>query len=82
MNALLILIPVSLVLLGIAIWAFFWAVDRGQFDDLDTPALRILEDDAQPESAADTDEPGAGSASPRTDEEAVTAPRRVPHQGD
>ncbi len=45
MNALLILIPVSLILLGIAVWAFFWAVNRGQFDDLDTPALRILEDD-------------------------------------
>lgn len=46
MSALLILIPVSLVLLGVAVWAFFWAVDRGQFDDLDTPALRILEHDA------------------------------------
>jgi cbb3-type cytochrome oxidase maturation protein len=44
-SALVILIPVSLVLLGIAIWAFFWAVNKGQFDDLDTPPLRILEDD-------------------------------------
>lgn len=48
MTALLILIPVSLVLLGIAVWAFFWAVNRGQFDDLDTPALRILEGDRPP----------------------------------
>ncbi len=45
MSALLILIPVSLILLGIAVGAFFWAVNRGQFDDLDTPPLRILEDD-------------------------------------
>ncbi len=45
MNILLVLLPVSLVLLGVAIWAFFWAVNKGQFDDLDTPALRILEDD-------------------------------------
>lgn len=45
MTILLLLIPISLVLLGIAIWAFVWAVRRGQFDDLDTPALDILTDD-------------------------------------
>ncbi len=44
MNSLLILVPVSLVLLGIAIGAFWWAVRRGQFDDLDTPPLDILRD--------------------------------------
>lgn len=48
MNILLLLIPISLVLLGIAIAAFVWAVRRGQFDDLDTPALDILEDDDRP----------------------------------
>ncbi|MDZ4811308.1 MAG: cbb3-type cytochrome oxidase assembly protein CcoS [Pseudomonadota bacterium] len=45
MNALLILIPVSVLLVGVAIWAFFWAVDSGQFDDLDSPALEILRDE-------------------------------------
>jgi cbb3-type cytochrome oxidase maturation protein len=45
MNILLVLIPVSLALAGIAIWAFFWAADSGQFDDLDTPALQALSDD-------------------------------------
>ncbi|MDT8450905.1 MAG: cbb3-type cytochrome oxidase assembly protein CcoS [Wenzhouxiangellaceae bacterium] len=45
MKAIYILIPLSLVLLGIAIWAFFWAVRNDQFDDLDTPALDILDDD-------------------------------------
>ena len=48
MNILLLLIPISLVLLGTAIAAFVWAVKRGQFDDLDTPALDILEDDDRP----------------------------------
>jgi cbb3-type cytochrome oxidase maturation protein len=38
-------VPISVVLLGVAIWAFAWAVRRGQFDDLDTPALDILVDD-------------------------------------
>lgn len=45
MNILLLLIPLGLLLLAAAIWAFAWAVRRGQFDDLDTPALDILVDD-------------------------------------
>lgn len=45
MNILLLLVPLSLMLLALAIGAFVWAVKRGQFDDLDTPALDILADD-------------------------------------
>jgi len=48
MRILLLMVPISLVLLGLAIWAFVWAVRRGQFDDLDTPALDILLDDDHP----------------------------------
>lgn len=58
MAILLMLIPISLVLLGLAVAAFIWAVKRGQFDDLDTPALDILEDNDRPtppqRAAADT----------------------------
>ncbi|MGN6521389.1 MAG: cbb3-type cytochrome oxidase assembly protein CcoS [Dokdonella sp.] len=52
MNIILALIPVSLVLLGLAVAAFFWAVDDAQYDDLDTPALAPLVDD---DAAARTD---------------------------
>lgn len=45
MNILLLLIPLSLLLLVAAVWAFVWAVKRGQFEDLDTPAIDILRDD-------------------------------------
>ncbi len=45
MTLLLFLIPLSLVLLAAAAWAFVWAVRRGQFDDMDTPAIDILRDD-------------------------------------
>lgn len=45
MNILYVLIPLALLLLGGAVWAFFWAVGNGQFDDLDTPAVRIIMDD-------------------------------------
>lgn len=47
MIILLLLIPLSLTLLGAAIWAFTWAVRNGQFDDLETPALDILAEDAR-----------------------------------
>lgn len=45
MTILFALIPLAMVLLALAVWAFFWAVRAGQFDDLETPALRILLDD-------------------------------------
>lgn len=45
MAILLFLIPISLLLLGVAIAAFVWAVRRGQFEDLDTASLDILQDD-------------------------------------
>lgn len=45
MTILLLLIPLSLLLIGVAVWIFVWAVRRGQFEDLDTPAIDILRDD-------------------------------------
>jgi cbb3-type cytochrome oxidase maturation protein len=45
MNIIFLLIPLSLLLLIAAVWAFFWAIKSGQFDDLDSPAWRILLDD-------------------------------------
>lgn len=45
MEIIFLLIPLSLALVGIAIWAFSWAAKSGQFDDLDSPALSILDDD-------------------------------------
>ncbi len=45
MSIIYVLIPLGLILLALAIWAFFWAAGSGQFDDLETPAWRILLDD-------------------------------------
>lgn len=42
-----ILLPVALFLAMLAVVAFVWAVRDGQFDDLETPATRILHDDDQ-----------------------------------
>ena len=48
MQILLLLIPLALVLVAAAIWAFFWAVGDGQFDDLDTPAWSVVDDEDPP----------------------------------
>ena len=45
MNGLAILIPVALGLGLLGLGAFFWALKRGQFEDLDGAAARILIDD-------------------------------------
>ena len=46
MEVLFIVLPLAILMAGIALAAFFWAVHRGQFDDLDTPRYRALFDDA------------------------------------
>jgi len=48
MNILFLLIPISLIIMGIAIWVFLWAIRSGQFEDLEGPAYRILMDDDDP----------------------------------
>jgi len=56
MRILLILIPLSLLVLGVAVWAFFWAVRSGQYEDLDSPAWRVLlDDDEKPPPVDDSD---------------------------
>ncbi len=45
MDIIYVLVPLSIALLAIAVAIFFWAVKGGQFDDLDSPAHKILFDD-------------------------------------
>ncbi|WP_110971983.1 cbb3-type cytochrome oxidase assembly protein CcoS [Pseudomonas huaxiensis] len=52
MPALYVMIPAALVLVGIALYIFFWAVDSGQYEDLDGPAHSILFDDQDPKHQA------------------------------
>ena len=72
MTILLLLIPISLLLLGLAVWAFVWAVRRGQFDDLDSAALDILAEDRGPLAGAPPSR-RAASRDPRP------APPDAPH---
>ena len=58
MSILYLMIPMGIIILVIALWAFFWAVENDQFDDLESPAWRILLDDdtRPPESASGRDD--------------------------
>lgn len=47
MEILYLLIPLSVVLVFLIAWAFWWSVRSGQFDDLEGPAYRVLMDDDQ-----------------------------------
>lgn len=45
MTNLMLLIPAALLLGGLGLAAFIWALRSGQFDDLDGASMRILNDD-------------------------------------
>jgi cbb3-type cytochrome oxidase maturation protein len=44
MISLLFLIPASLCLGGMGLAAFLWALNSGQYEDLEGAALRVLDD--------------------------------------
>lgn len=51
MNILFVLIPLSLALMALAVWALFWAVDSGQFDELEKHSRSILDDEVDQDSS-------------------------------
>lgn len=62
MDILFLLIPLSLVLVGVIVWAIIWAVKSGQFDDLEGPAFRVLLDDNDaPSSTPEQNQQSAGA---------------------
>jgi cbb3-type cytochrome oxidase maturation protein len=42
MNILFVLVPVALMLAALGVAGFIWSVRSGQFDDLETPGMRVL----------------------------------------
>jgi cbb3-type cytochrome oxidase maturation protein len=47
-DVIFVLLPLALLIAAIAVGLFIWAARTGQFDDLDTPAVRMLFDDEEP----------------------------------
>jgi cbb3-type cytochrome oxidase maturation protein len=48
MESLFLLIPLSLLLVGLLAWILHWSIKSGQFDDMDGPGQSILMDDDAP----------------------------------
>ncbi len=47
METIFVLLPLALLIAAIAVGFFIWAARTGQFDDLETPAVRMLFDDEE-----------------------------------
>ena len=58
MSVLFIVIPLVLLVVLAAVLAYIWAARRGQFDDLETPALRILHEEADEQTGPSRKPPG------------------------
>ena len=48
MSVLFVLVPLALLLVIIFVVAYAWSSRSGQFDDLTTPAMRVLHDEVTP----------------------------------
>lgn len=55
MESLYLLIPIALIFCVIAIRLLLWAIDNGQYDDLDKESWRILADDDSDETPEQKD---------------------------
>lgn len=53
MDSLYLLIPIALVLVALGIKLLLWAIDSGQYEDLDKEAWRILAEDEPTTDKAD-----------------------------
>ncbi|MCW5767097.1 MAG: cbb3-type cytochrome oxidase assembly protein CcoS [Phycisphaeraceae bacterium] len=54
MSVLYIVMPIAFLLAAVALLGFIWAARQGQFDDLDTPSLRVVLDDDTPAHSSGT----------------------------
>jgi cbb3-type cytochrome oxidase maturation protein len=52
MNVLYFLVPLALILAAIGVGAFIWSVRSGQFEDVETPGMRVLFDEEQTRTAS------------------------------
>ncbi|HEY3288417.1 MAG TPA: cbb3-type cytochrome oxidase assembly protein CcoS [Gemmatimonadaceae bacterium] len=56
MSVLYLILPLALLVVFVAVAGFVWAARRGQFDDLDTPAMRALHDEvSETKQSSETD---------------------------
>ncbi len=63
MSVLYLVVPMAMVIVAGAVWAYVWAARSGQMDDLHTPAIRMLHDDPSAGGTAAGRAPGRAAGS-------------------
>jgi len=82
MSVIYVLLPVALALAAAALWAFIHAVRSGQYDDLDSPPVRMLLDDDGSEVPGNAPGKAMGKATSRDRTgDAGQSARRMPDRG-
>jgi|TARA_B100000745_G_scaffold298668_2_gene247827 cbb3-type cytochrome oxidase maturation protein len=76
MQAMYFLIPLAIVIVVVAIAVFLWAVDSGQYDDLDRASRDILFDDDELDGRYELDGKEACHNDNATDELTKDMPKR------
>ena len=84
MESLYFLVPCALIFIAIAVKVLFWAINNGQYDNLDTEAHRILFDNEKSknpevsESTSQSDMPGATPDLLSGQQESSAQPQELP----
>jgi cbb3-type cytochrome oxidase maturation protein len=80
-SVIFLVLPLALLVVLAAVAAFAWAARRGQFDDLETPAIRMLHDDEDvarrdeaPRTGPDSRVPGPAARGCQTGEYPIDSP--------
>lgn len=61
MSVIYLVLPLALLIVAGAVVAFVWSARSGQFDDLDTPAMRVLHDEGARATSRPADVPASES---------------------
>lgn len=79
MESFYFLVPIALIFVAIALRFLFWAINSGQYDNLDTEAHRILFDEDAP-SKADAPKPAETPSTPETTPDATAKQETKAHR--
>jgi cbb3-type cytochrome oxidase maturation protein len=72
MEVIFVLLPLAILIAGIMLALFIWAVRSGQYDDLETPAHRILFDEDRPTPGRRSKETDEDNHSPEQEKKRTT----------
>ena len=80
MESLYFLVPCALIFIALAVKVLFWAINNGQYDNLDTEAHRILFDDEKKPSTSSSS-PSSAFTTTSQDDHSATQPEPIksPH---